>query len=68
MHLFLLFVIFLNVVTPSGEHILTTFYGLYFNHQLHIKITISSISYMFMWLHDSDPIVLTAHRLAYLCC
>ena len=31
------------------EHIfLTTFYGLYFKHQLHITIKISSSSYMFM--------------------
>ena len=27
---------------------LTIFYGLYFNHQLHITISISSSSYMFM--------------------
>ena len=33
-----LFLIFFKVGTLCGVHLLTTFYGLYFNHQLHIKL------------------------------
>ena len=40
--------IFLMLVLLVDYIFLTTFYGLYFNHQLHITITISSSSYMFM--------------------
>ena len=37
------------ILVPLVDYIfLTTFYGLYFNHQLHITIAISSSSYMFM--------------------